>query len=123
MTLRDRVLGRVDPHYQTTALFDHTQEQKLVDHIKRIRRTGGAITRYNICEVACKVYIKSLSVENLQSGFKRTGVFPFDPSVIPLHLLLPAEVFHVNDNEIFSSQSTVEGSGQHDLLDTTEMEL
>lgn len=91
---------------------------------KLIRRTGGAITKYNLCEIACKVYIRALSAENLQSGFKRTGVFPFNPSIIPLDLLLPAEVFHgENDNDISSSQSTVEGGVQIDMLDMKEMEL
>lgn len=89
---------------------------------KLIRRTGGAITKYNICEVACKVYLKALSPENLQSGFKRTGVYPYNPAAIPLELLLPAEVFR-DDQDISSSQSTVEGGVQADILDMKEMEL
>ncbi|KAH3897654.1 hypothetical protein DPMN_021847 [Dreissena polymorpha] len=55
MTLRDRVLGRVDPNCQTTgspALFDHTQEQKLVDHIKRMADYCYGYTRQECCDIA-----------------------------------------------------------------------
>ena len=43
---------------------------------KVIRETSAAITRYNICEISCKVYAKALNVTNLQSGFMRTGIYP-----------------------------------------------
>ncbi|KAH3720111.1 hypothetical protein DPMN_063004 [Dreissena polymorpha] len=48
------MLGRVDPNCQTTgspALFDHTQEQKLVNHIKRMADYGYGYTRQECCEI------------------------------------------------------------------------
>ncbi|XP_061186996.1 uncharacterized protein LOC133195149 [Saccostrea echinata] len=60
---------------------------------KLIRETAATITRYNICEVACKAYTKALSPENIQSGFRRTGIYPLCKDAVPSRYLVPAEVF------------------------------
>ncbi|CAG2236348.1 unnamed protein product [Mytilus edulis] len=39
---------------------------------KNIRQNYSVITRYKICELACKAYQKALSSENLQSAFRKT---------------------------------------------------
>ena len=59
---------------------------------KLMRQTSSAITRYNLCELACKVYSKALCSENLQSAFKKTGVYPFDRAVINKDNLKPSEL-------------------------------
>ena len=75
---------------------------------KLTRLTSATVTRYNVCELACKVYCKSLSPENLHSGFRRTGIFPLNPDAIPKDKLLPAEVY-VEDDHFTDSQATIEG--------------
>ena len=54
------------------------------------------------------VYCKSLSPENLHSGFRRTGIFPLNPDAIPKDKLLPAEVY-VEEDQFTDSQATIEG--------------
>ena len=39
---------------------------------------GRALTRYDICELACKAYIKGLCPVNLISAFKNAGILPLD---------------------------------------------
>jgi hypothetical protein len=38
---------------------------------KFTRQSSCTVTRYDVCEVASKVYIKALSAENLHSAFKK----------------------------------------------------
>lgn len=61
------------------------------------------ITRYNVAELSSKAYEHALSVQNLKSGFKRTGIYPFDPSAIHPEKMMPATAYEkqtptVNDN-------------------------
>ena len=71
--------------------------------------TSATVTRYNVCKMfAYKVYCKSLSPENLHSGFRRTGIFPLNPDDIPKDKLLPAEVY-VEEDQFTDSQATSEG--------------
>jgi hypothetical protein len=51
------------------------------------------ITRYNVCQLACRAYTKSLSSENRQSAFKKTGICPFDNFAVLQESLVPAVVF------------------------------
>ena len=55
---------------------------------KLIRQTEATITKFNLCQVACRVYSKALSPENLQSGFRRTGISPLSKEAIPKEQLL-----------------------------------
>lgn len=74
---------------------------------KFIRQTSATISRYNVCELACNAYSKALSSENLQAGFRKTGIYPVDIFAIPTESLTPAEIFDSDiDND---SQLTVVG--------------
>ena len=94
---------------------------------KLMRQTYAAITKDNICQIACKAYTKSLSSENLQSAFRRTGIFPLDREAIPKKSMVPAEVF-INETEddeqdqhnSQSSEATVEGGVPEDVRDLFE---
>ena len=37
---------------------------------------GQIITRYDICQIACKAYTRAMSHANIQSSFRKTGIFP-----------------------------------------------
>ena len=37
---------------------------------------GQTITRYKVCEMACKAYLKAMTPENIISGFKKTQIYP-----------------------------------------------
>ena len=58
---------------------------------KFMRQSGGrSITRYDVCGLACKVYEQALSPSNLRSAFKKTGIFPFCPTVVGEDLTAPS---------------------------------
>jgi hypothetical protein len=77
---------------------------------KYIRQTHAAITKYSIAEISCKVYNRALCADNLQSSFRRTGIYPLDRTVVPKSSMVPAEVFH-DSCDSQSSQATVEEGG------------
>lgn len=58
-----------------------------------MREYSATITRYNVCEVAGKAYTRALSQENIQSGFRKSGIYPLNPEAIRMEYLAPAEVF------------------------------
>ena len=81
-----------------------------------MRETAGTITRYNVCELACKAYTRALSVENLQAAFRRTWIFPVDKDAIADEYLIPAEIFQpenvvesMENDSANVSDATVEG--------------
>ena len=53
---------------------------------------GLPITIYEIAEISCQAYYKSFTQENVISGFKATGIFPFNPEVFGEDAFLPATV-------------------------------
>ena len=61
---------------------------------KTMYTNSSVITRYNVCEIACKVYPKAFSPTNLQSAYKKAGVFPLDRNAVSETTLAPAEVFY-----------------------------
>ncbi|XP_053385760.1 uncharacterized protein LOC128550546 [Mercenaria mercenaria] len=88
---------------------------------KLMRQTTSVISRYNVCEIACKVYSKALSTDNMQSGIKKTGICPFNSDAIPHEYLIPAEVYQESSNELdHCSQDIVPGGiidqGSQDTL-------
>ena len=78
---------------------------------KLIKSTAATISKYNICETACKVYSKALSAENARSGFKRTGIYPLNKDAVPEEYLIPAEVYRTEEapEDLDCSQDTVPG--------------
>lgn len=73
---------------------------------KLMRETAASVTRYNICSLACKVHLQALKSENLQSGFKRAGIYPLDREAVPKKDFIPAELYVGSDSD---SDATVEG--------------
>ena len=59
-----------------------------------LRESGGnTVSRYDICKIACKVYAAALSPANIQSAFKRCGIYPYNPSVISDSAIAPSLSF------------------------------
>ena len=78
---------------------------------KLINQTSAGITRYNVSEIASKVYSRALRAENLQAGFRKTDIYPLNMSAIPSEYIIPSEVFiiHSDVNAVVSdSDATVE---------------
>ena len=58
---------------------------------------GQIITRYDICQIACKAYTRAMSPANIQSSFRKTAIFPHNPSVSYMHQMVPCESFRVEN--------------------------
>ena len=43
---------------------------------------GTVVTKYNVCTLGCKAYAATLTPLNIQSAFKRCGVYPFNKTVV-----------------------------------------
>ena len=54
---------------------------------------GQTITKYDMCSMACKAYLKAFIPINIQSGFRKTGIYPFLKDVIDKEKLFPSECF------------------------------
>ena len=59
---------------------------------------GQSITRYNICSIGCQAYVKALSPDNLQSSFRRSGIYPFDPNAVHPSHFKPAQVLEQEES-------------------------
>jgi hypothetical protein len=57
------------------------------------KNIGQVITRYDMCQIACKAYLKAMTPINIQAGFRKTGIYPLSKDVIPMEKLFPAEGF------------------------------
>lgn len=72
-----------------------------------LRNNGiSVITRHEVCKIACRVYTKTLTPSNFQSAFKKCGIFPYNPDVIPEVALAPSQSFPVDD--VLTSASVVD---------------
>ena len=60
-----------------------------VCHEFSVQNPGKVVTQYEFCSLFAKAWYKALSMENIIGGFRVTGVFPFDRSVIKR--LIPSE--------------------------------
>ncbi|XP_053383877.1 uncharacterized protein LOC128550038 [Mercenaria mercenaria] len=60
-----------------------------------MRESGGrVVTRYEVGRIASKVYSSTLTPLNIQSAFRRCGIYPFDPDVINDKSIAPSLTFH-----------------------------
>ena len=58
---------------------------------------GQSISRYNLCSVACPANAKALSPENLQSAFRRCGIYLFNPNAVDQTNFRPSEVLQYSE--------------------------
>lgn len=49
------------------------------------RETGTSVDRSNFLEVYRRVYLRALSNVVVRSAFRKTGIWPFNPAVVPLN--------------------------------------
>lgn len=68
---------------------------------------GRSITKFDICKLACSAYTKALSPENLQSAFRRSGIFPLNPQVVNQSCFLPSTVLEQENRQSMQSSQPV----------------
>ena len=61
---------------------------------------GQVITRNDVCGIASKAYIKSLSPTNLIVALNRTGIHPFNPEAIDETILSPSVILKEKENRV-----------------------
>ncbi|KAH3690253.1 hypothetical protein DPMN_191867 [Dreissena polymorpha] len=67
---------------------------------------GNAITRYEVCALACRAYTSTLTASNIQAAFRKSGVFPLNPNVIsPLDLATSTAFKTNNSTQAFPEKS------------------
>ena len=54
---------------------------------------GEVVTRYNMYEIGCIAYLKAMTPINIQTAFRKTGIYPYSRQVVSADKLYPAEVF------------------------------
>ena len=67
---------------------------------------GAVITKYNFSKLFAQAWLKSLSAQNLISGFKKCGIYPFDRAAIEIIDDSPTEPS--NHTETISNHSPTE---------------
>ena len=72
------------------------------------RQRGEVITKYNMCEIACKAYSKTMTPANILASFRKTGISPFKSDVVPLDKVIPAESFTLKSKKPVLKQQTEE---------------
>ncbi|KAH3829685.1 hypothetical protein DPMN_102913 [Dreissena polymorpha] len=72
---------------------------------------GKSITRYKVCSLGCQAYANALFASNLQASFRKTGIHPYNPSVIDASHFKPSEVL-LSSPAIPAPQSETQSTGQ-----------
>jgi hypothetical protein len=56
-----------------------------------LRRTGQAVDKTNFLEIYAQAHNLALTPENIKVAFRKTGVWPFDPSVVTPEMMAPSK--------------------------------
>ena len=75
------VFGPMKKHYYNEC------SKYLFNHMGRI------ITKYEICALASTAYLKAFSPLTIQSGFRKSGIYPFQKNSISREQMVPCESF------------------------------
>lgn len=80
---------------------------------------GTSVTRYDICELVCKVYEKSLNPSNLRAAFKKTGIYPLSPNEIDIASTVPSVVYK-GKSFLQSQLNTIHDSNENNNADNND---
>ena len=56
---------------------------------------GAEVSKKNFCMLLKTAWDKAMTLENIQSGFRTCGIFPFNPTAVPQNAYLPNSVYTV----------------------------
>jgi hypothetical protein len=57
------------------------------------KNIGRTITKYDICGIACRAFLKAMTPANIQAAFRKTGIHPWNSGVVSKEMLFPCEGF------------------------------
>ena len=76
---------------------------------------GETLPLYYVAGLSNKAFVKSCTLENITSSFRRTGIFPFNSEIFTEDEFLPSTVTDQVQN-VYSGETNIDAS----VLDTTE---
>lgn len=93
--------------------------QKIYNNLchQKMRATSTVITKQDICALACQAYSKALSAQNLQSAFRKCGIYPFNADVVPAEALAPSSVLTQRNEEEDKSDSDLDADENNNSQD------
>ena len=56
------------------------------------RDIGQTMTRFKMCDIACKDYSKAMTPANIQAAFRKKSIYSSDKAIVP-HTSDPTEGF------------------------------
>jgi len=59
---------------------------------------GTKISHGNFCSLMTKAWLKGVTCENIKSGFRACGIYPFNPAQIPQEAYLPNTLYVVDNS-------------------------
>jgi len=59
---------------------------------------GTTIGHANFCGLLAKAWNKAITAENIKSGFRACGIYPFNPAQVPQEAFIPNTLYIVVDN-------------------------
>lgn len=93
--------------------------QKIYNNLchQKMRATSTVITKQDVCALACQAYSKALSAQNLQSAFRKCGIYPFNADVVPAEALAPSSVLTQRNEEEDKSDSDLDADENNNSQD------
>jgi hypothetical protein len=98
--------------------FERIYNAECHNHMRNNSCTG--IYKYSICQLACKTYAKALSPANLQSSFRKAGIYPLDPTVVDRSVFEPAKA--LKQPEVLSDKANDKANEEQDLTEVRDGE-
>ena len=83
------------------------------------QKPATVITKHNVAEIACRAYSKALSASILTASFKRSGIYPFDPSAVDSLQFAPAMPFKDTLVNKLDDQTNKEQQDANHVSDST----
>ncbi|KAJ8982176.1 hypothetical protein NQ317_013961, partial [Molorchus minor] len=70
-----------------------------------LQNAGRGITHFQVGEIFNQAYSKAATVGNATSGFKKTGIHPFDPHIFPDWMFAPSKTTDVGPETTISVEA------------------
>ena len=73
--------------------FEHYWDEEILRFCRQ--RSNRTLSKELFGHIFTPVWNKTMNISNIQSGFRKCGIFPFDGNVIPDHAFAPSDVTNV----------------------------
>lgn len=73
-----------------------------------VEHPGRVITADLISSLVAKSYLRSFTPVNIMGGFKKSGVFPFNPGAIPDQKIAPSKALQIPSDEVTTNGTSEE---------------